>query len=43
MTQHIIIAGAGPTGLLTALGLAQAGARVTVIGKREIPRTCSVE
>ena len=31
MTQHIIIAGGGPTGLLTALGLARAGARVTVL------------
>ncbi len=31
MKPHIIIAGAGPGGLLTALGLAQAGSRVTVL------------
>ncbi|PLW69872.1 FAD-dependent oxidoreductase [Pseudohalioglobus lutimaris] len=31
MTQHVIIAGGGPAGLLTALGLAQAGTRVTVV------------
>lgn len=31
MTQHVIIAGGGPAGLLTALGLAQAGTRVTVL------------
>lgn len=31
MTAHIIIVGAGPAGLLTALGLAQAGSRVTVL------------
>lgn len=29
--SHIIIAGGGPTGLLTALGLARGGARVTII------------
>ena len=31
MTQHVIIAGAGPTGLLTAIGLAKAGTRVTIL------------
>ncbi|GAB2458009.1 hypothetical protein GCM10027082_05670 [Comamonas humi] len=31
MTQHVIIAGGGPAGLLTGLGLAQAGTRVTII------------
>lgn len=31
MTQHVIIVGGGPAGLLTALGLAQAGTRVTVL------------
>lgn len=31
MTQHVIIAGGGPAGLLTALGLARAGTRVTII------------
>lgn len=31
MPVHIIIVGGGPCGLLTALGLAQAGSRVTVI------------
>jgi len=35
MTQHVIIAGGGPAGLLTALGLAKAGARVTVLEARE--------
>ena len=35
MTQHVIIAGGGPAGLLTALGLAQAGTRVTVLEARE--------
>ncbi len=37
MTQHIIIAGGGPTGLLTALGLAQAGSRITVLEAEEAP------
>ena len=31
MIQHVIIAGAGPTGLLTAIGLAKAGTRVTIL------------
>lgn len=31
MTQHVIVVGGGPTGLLTALGLAQVGTRVTVL------------
>lgn len=31
MTHHVIIVGGGPAGLLTALGLAQAGTRVTVL------------
>lgn len=31
MTQHVIIAGAGPTGLLVAIGLAKAGTRVTIL------------
>lgn len=31
MTQHVIIAGGGPTGLLTALGLGNAGIKVTVL------------
>jgi 3-(3-hydroxy-phenyl)propionate hydroxylase/6-hydroxy-3-succinoylpyridine 3-monooxygenase len=31
MTQHVIIVGGGPSGLLTALGLAQAGTRVTIL------------
>lgn len=31
MTQHVIIAGGGPTGLITGLGLARAGTRVTII------------
>jgi 2-polyprenyl-6-methoxyphenol hydroxylase-like FAD-dependent oxidoreductase len=31
MTQHVIVAGGGPTGLLTALGLASAGARVSIL------------
>lgn len=31
MTKHIIVAGGGPTGLLTALGLARQGNRVTVL------------
>lgn len=35
MTQHVIIAGGGPAGLLTALGLAQAGTRVTVLERLE--------
>ncbi|WP_339671469.1 NAD(P)/FAD-dependent oxidoreductase [Dasania marina] len=35
MTQHVIIVGGGPSGLLTALGLAQAGTRVTVLEARE--------
>ncbi|GJE44731.1 FAD-dependent oxidoreductase [Methylobacterium soli] len=42
MTQHVIIAGGGPTGLLTALGLARAGTRVTIIeaerGPNDSPR-----
>jgi 3-(3-hydroxy-phenyl)propionate hydroxylase/6-hydroxy-3-succinoylpyridine 3-monooxygenase len=39
MTQHIIIAGGGPTGLLTALGLARAGAKVTVLEAETSPNT----
>lgn len=35
--QKVIIAGAGATGLTTALALAQAGCRVTVIGKSVAP------
>lgn len=31
MSQHVIIVGGGPAGLLTALGLAQSGTRVTVL------------
>ncbi len=31
MTQHVIIVGAGPTGLLTAIGLAKAGTKVTIL------------
>ncbi len=31
MSDHVIIAGGGPCGLLTALGLAQSGTRVTVV------------
>ena len=31
MTQHVIIAGGGPAGLLTAIGLAKTGTRVTVL------------
>lgn len=31
MTPHVIVVGAGPVGLLTALGLAKAGSRVTVL------------
>lgn len=31
MTQHVIIVGGGPAGLLTALGLAEAGGKVTVL------------
>ncbi|AMS45471.1 3-(3-hydroxy-phenyl)propionate hydroxylase/6-hydroxy-3-succinoylpyridine 3-monooxygenase [Aminobacter aminovorans] len=31
MSRHVIIVGGGPTGLLTALGLAKAGTRVTVL------------
>lgn len=37
MTKHIIIAGGGPTGLLTALGLARQGNRVTVLEAEEKP------
>lgn len=37
MTKHIIIAGGGPTGLLTALGLAQQGHRVTVLDAEDKP------
>lgn len=37
MSKHIIIAGGGPTGLLTALGLAQQGNRVTVLEAEEKP------
>ena len=35
MTQHVIIAGGGPAGLLAALGRAQAGTRVTVLERNE--------
>ena len=35
--QNVIIAGAGATGLTAALALAQAGCRVTVIGKHDVP------
>ena len=35
MSKHVIIAGAGPCGLLVALGLAQAGSRVTVLEEAE--------
>ncbi len=31
MNDHVIIAGAGPAGLLTAIGLARAGTRVTIL------------
>lgn len=31
MKDHVIIAGAGPAGLLTAIGLAKAGTRVTIL------------
>ncbi|WP_299847527.1 NAD(P)/FAD-dependent oxidoreductase [uncultured Paracoccus sp.] len=31
MKDHVIIAGAGPTGLLTAIGLAKAGTQVTIL------------
>lgn len=31
MSAHVVIVGGGPTGLLTALGLGQAGIRVTVL------------
>ena len=34
MTQHVIIVGGGPSGLLAALGLAQSGTRVTVLEAR---------
>lgn len=37
MTKHIIIAGGGPTGLLTALGLARQGHRVTVLEAEQQP------
>jgi 3-(3-hydroxy-phenyl)propionate hydroxylase/6-hydroxy-3-succinoylpyridine 3-monooxygenase len=39
LTAHIIIAGGGPTGLLTALGLARAGAKVTVLEAQTSPNT----
>lgn len=31
MSRHVIVVGGGPTGLLTALGLAKAGTRVTIL------------
>ena len=31
MTKHVIIAGAGPSGMLTAIGLAREGTRVTIL------------
>lgn len=31
MTKHIVIVGAGPAGMLTAIGLAKAGSRVTIV------------
>ncbi|MFJ1472613.1 FAD-dependent oxidoreductase [Massilia orientalis] len=37
MSKHIIIAGGGPTGLLTALGLAKQGNRVTVLEAEDKP------
>ena len=37
MSKHIIIAGGGPTGLLTALGLARQGNRVTVLEAEDKP------
>ena len=35
MTKHVIVVGGGPSGLITALGVAQAGTQVTVLEKNE--------
>jgi 3-(3-hydroxy-phenyl)propionate hydroxylase/6-hydroxy-3-succinoylpyridine 3-monooxygenase len=37
MTKHIIVVGGGPTGLLTALGLARQGNRVTILEAEDKP------
>jgi 3-(3-hydroxy-phenyl)propionate hydroxylase/6-hydroxy-3-succinoylpyridine 3-monooxygenase len=39
VTPHVIVAGGGPTGLLTALGLARAGAQVTILEADRVPNT----
>ncbi len=38
MTQRVVVAGAGPAGLLTAIYMARRGLQVDVYEKREKPR-----